>query len=140
MIDAFYTAGIVSIILLICGFGASIFFVRHITLPIVKLTEAAESVEKGEYDVRSIESISERTDEFGQLSRVFRDMARRVDEREKALKEQFKQLRIDIDWRKQAEDVAEIVETEYFRDLRSKAREIRRSKTAGQGTGGPLLI
>ncbi len=138
MINAFYTAGIVSVVLFICGFSASIFFVRQITLPIVKLTRAAESVERGDYDVRAIESVSERTDEFGQLSRVFKDMARRVDEREKALKKQFEQLRIDIDRRKQAEDVAEIVETDYFRDLKSKAREIRRSRTPGQGTGGSL--
>jgi len=127
MIANFYFAGIVTIVLLVIGFGSSIFFVRRITVPIIHLTKAAELVEKGEYNLPSLVPVSERTDELGQLSRVFQDMAHQVHEREQALKQKVEQLQIRIDRKRQAEDVAEIVETDYFQDLRKKVKEMRKT-------------
>lgn len=127
MIEQFYFAGIVTVVLLVIGFGASLFFVRRITLPLMHLTEAARAVEKGDYDLPSLGRVSGRTDEIGHLSMVFENMAREVNEREQALKQQVEQLRIRIDRRQQAKEVAEIVETDYFKDLREKVREMRKA-------------
>ncbi len=126
MIETFYFAGIVTVVLLIIGFAASLFIVRRITVPLLKLTEAAGSVEKGEYDLPSLQRVSERKDEIGRLARVFERMAHEVNERERALKKQVEQLQIRIDRKQQAKDVAEIVETDYFRNLREKVREMRK--------------
>jgi hypothetical protein len=56
------------------------------------------------------------------------ETAQRVEERERRLKEQIAQLRIEIDEAKKARQVAEITETDYFRDLRAKARQLRDKK------------
>lgn len=52
--------------------------------------------------------------------------ARQVIERERDLREQIEQLQIEIDRVKQARQVAEITETEYFRQLQARARELRK--------------
>lgn len=46
--------------------------------------------------------------------------------REQSLKQQIQQLRIEIDEVKRQQQVEEITETDFFQDLKAKAREIRR--------------
>jgi hypothetical protein len=55
-------------------------------------------------------------------------MADRIHERELRLQKQVHDLQVRIDRRRQAEQVAEIVDTDYFQELKKKAREIRSSK------------
>jgi len=98
---------------------------RHTTDPVVKLTRAAEAVEEGSFDLEELNEVSARADEFGRLSRVFRRMAAEVDKREKRLRQKVEALNIEIDRTKQAQDVAEIVETDYFQDLRRRAKDFR---------------
>lgn len=50
--------------------------------------------------------------------------------REQALRLEIRQLRIEIDEAKRQKQVAEIVETETFRNLQTKARELRARKQA----------
>jgi hypothetical protein len=52
-------------------------------------------------------------------------MARQVYEREERLKQQVQELRIEIDEVKKARQVAEITETDYFRELSNKAQKFR---------------
>jgi hypothetical protein len=66
-----------------------------------------------------------RHDELGQLSRVLQGMARKVGKREADLLTQVQELQIQIDPRRKAREVAEIVETEYFQQLKKKAKEFR---------------
>jgi len=51
--------------------------------------------------------------------------ARQVLERERRLKEQIEQLQIQVDEVKRARQVEEVTETDYFRMLQEKARQIR---------------
>jgi hypothetical protein len=53
-------------------------------------------------------------------------MACEVAARERSLKAQVRELRIEIDEAKAARQVAEITETDYFRDLLSKADALRK--------------
>jgi GAF domain-containing protein/PAS domain-containing protein len=46
--------------------------------------------------------------------------------REQTLRQQIRQLRIEIDEVKRKKQVSEIIETDFFQDLQDKAREIRR--------------
>jgi CHASE3 domain sensor protein/HAMP domain-containing protein len=46
--------------------------------------------------------------------------------REQSLRQEIQQLRIEIDQVKRQEQVSEIVETDFFQDLRAKARRMRR--------------
>lgn len=127
MIENFYVAGIVSVFLLIFGFIAAVGFVRRITDPLSRFRRAAEAVENGNYDLEMLDDISPRSDELGQLSRVLQGMAEKIRERETHLKKKIEELEIRIDHRRQAEEVKEIVETEYFQQLKKKAREFRSS-------------
>jgi uncharacterized membrane protein len=127
LIKNFYIAGVVSVILIVIGFLASVAFVRKFTDPIMHLTRAAGEIENERYDIPTLESVSARRDELGQLSRVFQEMARKVGERERHLQQQVHQLQIKIDRERQTKDVREIVETDYFRELKKKAKEFRES-------------
>jgi len=127
MIENIYAAGIVSLVMLIVGFVASLSFVRKFTGPVSQLIQAAQKVEEGSYDLKALDCVSARNDELGNLSRVFQKMARTVEEREKRLLLQVEGLQIKIDRNLQAQDVKEIVDTDYFRELKKKAREFRQS-------------
>jgi CRP/FNR family cyclic AMP-dependent transcriptional regulator len=90
-----------------------------------RVTAAAGAVEAGLYIPESLDEVSARTDELGQLSRVFQRMVREVDLREQRLRMQVAELKIEIDEVKKAHQVAEITETEYFQQLRQKASSLR---------------
>ena len=87
---------------------------------------AAGAVESGTFECDSLNSVAERADALGQLARVFQNMARQVYAREQSLRRQVQELRVEIDEVKKARQVAEITETEYFRDLAAKAQRLRR--------------
>jgi HAMP domain-containing protein len=90
-----------------------------------RVTSAAAAVEAGEFDPKTIEQVAAREDELGQLARVFQQMAREVQAREQHLEQEVQQLRIEIDETRTARQVAEITETDYFRDLQRKANRLR---------------
>jgi CRP-like cAMP-binding protein len=93
-----------------------------------RVTAAAVAVEKGIYVPESLDEVARRSDELGQLARVFQGMVRQVYMREQNLKRQVTELRIEIDEAKQAGQVAEITETEYFQELQKKARRLREER------------
>ena len=96
-------------------------YLRQVTC----LTDAAAAVEGGTFDPGCLADVAQRADELGQLARVFQSMAREVYAREQRLKQQLQELRIEIDEAKKAQQVAEITETDYFRELSEKAQRLR---------------
>jgi two-component system, cell cycle response regulator len=94
------------------------------------LIYAAAAVEAGTFEADCLEGVTARPDALGQLGRVFQRMASEVKAREERLQREVQSLRIQIDEQKKARQVAEITETEYFRDLTEKARSLR-SKREG---------
>lgn len=89
------------------------------------VTRAAAAVEAGAFELDSLDSVARRGDSLGQLARVFQNMARQVYAREQSLRQKVQELQIEIDEAKKARQVAEITETEYFRDLCAKAQRLR---------------
>lgn len=90
-----------------------------------KLTAAAVAIEAGIYDPQSLDDVAARTDPLGQLARLFQRMERAVYAREQRLQQEVRELRIVIDEARQARQVAEITETDYFQRLRSQAGQLR---------------
>jgi len=82
--------------------------------------EAAET-----FDPDDLADVAARPDALGQLARVFQRMAREVYAREQRLKQQVQKLRIELDEARQARQVAEITETDYFRQLQAEAQNLR---------------
>lgn len=93
---------------------------------VAQLTAAAAAVEAGQYTLNYLDNVASRADELGQLGRVFQRMAREVYTREQSLKQQVSELRIQIDEAKKSSEVAEITETDYFRQLRSDIVDLRK--------------
>jgi two-component system, cell cycle response regulator len=89
------------------------------------VVEAATAVENGTFAADSLDAVARRDDALGRLARVFRRMAREVAARKEALELEVRQLRIEIDERRAASQVAEITESDYFRKLQRKAEELR---------------
>ena len=80
------------------------------------------------YDLGILKDMLKRADEFGFLSKIFQNMAQSIQLREDKLKKRLQALQIEIDNAKEAKEVAEIVETEYFQKLREKARSFRKAQ------------
>jgi two-component system cell cycle response regulator len=92
------------------------------------VVDAAGAVEAGTFAPDALDPVARREDALGNLARVFQRMAIEVAARERALKAQVQQLRIEIDEAKADRQVREITETDYFRDLQRKADALRASR------------
>jgi DNA repair ATPase RecN len=88
--------------------------------------DAATAVEANEFDPLELETVARRDDALGQLARTFQRMASEVRAREERLHQQVRELKIEIDEGRQERKVAEITGTEYFKDLRNRAEELRK--------------
>lgn len=87
--------------------------------------DAAAAVEARRFDPAALAGVAERKDALGRLARVFARMADEVRAREERLEAEIRELRIEIDDGRQARKVEEITQSDYFKDLRSRAGELR---------------
>jgi DNA-binding response OmpR family regulator len=101
---------------------AEVEYLRNVAL----VTDAAGAVEAGVFTPEDLAGVAERRDALGQLARVFQRMAAEVYAREQRLKQQVHQLRIELDEARQAHQVAEITESDYFQQLQATAADLRR--------------
>ena len=92
---------------------------------VTEVTEAAATIEAGNFSAASLDDVAKREDELGRLARVVQRMAIEVQARERQLRHQIEQLHIKIDETKKSRQVAEITETDYFHELRERARTLR---------------
>lgn len=90
-----------------------------------RVTAAAAAVEANVFEPESLAEVAARTDELGQLARVFQRMAREVYAREQRLKREVHDLRIEIDQFRTSSQVAAITDSDYFQDLQRKAETLR---------------
>lgn len=98
-----------------------------LTNPIVKLTLAANALGEGDYsqDFSGLKSSGRFSDEIVKLADVFAVMADKVRQREQSLKRQVEALKIEIDETKRKKQVSEIADSDFFRELQAKARDMR---------------
>lgn len=64
---------------------------------VARLTAAAAAVEARTFDPESLADVSARSDELGQLARIFKRMVRDVYAREQRLKQQVQELLVKVD-------------------------------------------
>lgn len=93
-----------------------------------KITMAAAAIEKGTFEIESLNEVAARDDELGQLARVFQNMVKQIKEREEKLKQQVEELKIEIDKTKKEQQIAEILETDNFKNLKEKLRKLKKDK------------
>jgi DNA-binding response OmpR family regulator len=97
-------------------------YLRQVTC----VTDAAAAIEAEMFEPGSLAAVAARSDALGQLARVFQRMAREVYAREQRLKQEVLELRIELDEVRQARQLAEITDTEYFHRLEAKAEDLRK--------------
>lgn len=118
--------------ILVIAVGAIVLGDRAIARPILTITDAAAAIEAENFQAATLNPVTARTDELGQLARVFQTMAREVYLRAEDLKQQVQELKIEIDEVKRQKQVKEIVDTDFFQDLRQKARQARQQRQQRQ--------
>jgi hypothetical protein len=108
------------------------FISRRFSQPVSRLALEMRTIREGDYQ-RNFSHLrrSPFRDEVSTLSEVFEDLLSRVSQREQTLVQEVQDLRIEIDAGKRASQVAEIVESEGFIDLREKARAMRERRARG---------
>lgn len=100
-----------------------------ITRPLSEITAAARLLERDNpYEPTLLDKVAEGKDEIGTLARVFDRMAEKVYVRQEELKREVEKLKIEIDQAKRAREVKEIVDTQYFQDLKEKSETMRRRR------------
>ena len=110
------------------------FFLRmYVIEPVIVLGAVSQKISNDELTEADLEEadmqkITVRQDELGHLAQMVRKMAQEVRDRTQKLKAEIQVLRIEVDKQKQKEQVDEIVETDFFRDLQSKAQDVRRQR------------
>jgi len=110
---------------------------QSMSKPLLNLSRAAQAMEKNTLSVEQVDLLktSQGDDELAQLSRMFGTMAQEVIQREQELRKHVQELQIMIDEHKRSDQVKEIVETDFFRDLKQKARTMReRGKAEAEAT------
>jgi len=90
-----------------------------------RVTAAAAAVEAGIFEVESLDDIAQRSDELGQLARMFQRMAHEVCVREQQLEQQVQELRIEVNQAQSREQVQDITESEFFVELQHKVQSLR---------------
>jgi methyl-accepting chemotaxis protein len=103
---------------------------QYVIQPVSVMGGLAHKISTDEMVAADLESeeltlIAGQADELGQLAQVFKRMAGEVYSRTQALKQQVAQLHIEINDIKRQEQVAELTETDFFRDLQTKAKTLR---------------
>jgi HAMP domain-containing protein len=100
---------------------------RTLTGPITELTTSAERLGEGDYeqDLSKLGSSGRFQDEIDTLANVFAIMTNKVYQREQTLRRQVEALKIEIDESKRQKQVDEIADTDFFKELQNKARNMR---------------
>jgi energy-coupling factor transport system substrate-specific component len=108
---------------------------QSLTRPLLRLTEAAVKMEASELSLDKTKELQavEGSDEISQLSRLFGTMAQEVIEREESLRARVQELEIMIDTSKRDEQVGEIVDSEFFQDLKDRAQALREESKKKRG-------
>lgn len=98
---------------------------RQISEPIFAMTDAAASIEAENFDDKSLDLVTKRGDELGQLARVFQHMTIQVYSREQQLKQHVQKLDKEIGQFKKERQAAESNEKNYLLGLLQKSRSLR---------------
>ena len=123
----------VSLVLLIIAIAVGLLTAAWMINPILTMGAVASAVEKNEMTepplpASQLRRDTHRRNEFGQLAQVFLRMINEIKSRQSLLEAQLEQLRVEIDHEHTHAQVRQISSTEFFRNLKSKARRLREER------------
>ncbi|NJM75977.1 MAG: cyclic nucleotide-binding domain-containing protein [Acaryochloridaceae cyanobacterium RU_4_10] len=98
---------------------------RWLVRPLLALSTAAQQIGKSEFDPSSLTPLTQRTDEIGQLVRVFQEMFQVVHDREQSLNTRVQELTDETDKLKKDERLARSSGNSSLRDLLQRSQHLR---------------
>jgi CRP/FNR family transcriptional regulator len=102
--------------------------IRYTTEFLGEVQGWVKRVAEGKYDRQFSASADYQDNSIAALAAEFSQMAAQVRQREEQLRQELTQLRIEIDQSKKEREVSEIVESDFFQDLASRAKQLRKNK------------
>jgi HAMP domain-containing protein len=119
--------------------GIVIWLSGWLTRRLGRLSNASRLVADGDYEVDLAGATESRfVDEMTDLAEVFKTMVAKVGTRERTLSQQVRVLKVEIDEQRRQQAVDEIVDSDFFAALTSKAASMRqkvRDKEAADAAG-----
>lgn len=103
--------------------------IRYTTEFLGEVQEWVRRIAEGKYDRAFKPSVGHQDRSISGLAAEFAQMAAQVKKREAELRQELVKLRIRIDHEKREREVAEVIETDYFKSLRSEAKRLRENDT-----------
>ena len=100
---------------------------HNVTAELIDLQNSAKRAANGDYAPITLNP-ENLDDEVSVLEEQFNLMLNKVRQREEKLKKQVEALTIQIDMEKRSKDVKEIVESEFFQDLKNRAATVRKQR------------
>lgn len=116
-----FAAAFIVVSLLVLG------ITRSVTSELVALQNSAKRVAEGDYTPITLKPHTI-NDEASTLGELFNIMLDKVRQREENLQHQVEELKIQIDMEKRSKDVKEIVESEFFQELKNRAATVRKQR------------
>jgi methyl-accepting chemotaxis protein len=89
-----------------------------------RVTAAAVALENQMFEAINLAEVAQREDELGKLACVFQEMAIEIQKREEKLRQQVRDLKIEIDEAKRQTDVATITESGYFQEVKEEINKL----------------
>ena len=106
--------------------GGAVVASRRISRPLRSLTQAAAQLETNQpVEEEQLNAVIRRKDDLGVLGRQLLQAARESLKRQASLRAQVAALHIKIDQKQRDRDVAAIVDSEYFGELKAAAAQLR---------------
>jgi CRP-like cAMP-binding protein len=111
--------------------------IRYATTYIEKAIEWSHRIAEGDYSfamdqIQDVQStmLRQKSDEAraGEMLAAFFEMARGVQEREENLKQQLRELSIEVDEKKRKQEFKSLTDSTFFGNLKTAAQEMRRQR------------
>ena len=100
--------------------------IRYTTDFLTEVRQWVRRIAEGEYQSSSFEIKQNLQDNtLASLAAEFAQMAARVQQREEVLRQEVAQLRIEIDESKRKQEADQIMNTDYFQNLRERVKQMR---------------
>ncbi len=93
---AILVSGVALIFFVILALVAALVLNSQVNRPVQQLTEAITAIETGQFDPATLQKLTGRQEEIGQLSRAVVDMAAAIQQREQTLQQQADEIRAKI--------------------------------------------
>jgi CRP/FNR family cyclic AMP-dependent transcriptional regulator len=108
--------------------------IRYTTNFLNEVGKAVQKVSEGDYriDEQLAARITDQDRSLADLASYFVEMAANVKRREEQLRTEVAKLQIEIDEFKRKKDVSEIVQSDYFQELKAKIKNIREENNSDQ--------